>query len=483
MARIGPKSKCTPRTASLLLSEQQIKYQRSQVAWNAISTLKQDASQWENKVHRAFQGFASFSAKWDDLKDYLEFAEGGTTFLKAFQVPAGKPDWARAGKKGKKIGPDYLYQQWIKGFGPGGFMKELPPSTKTVWDMPHPVRAAHHQRWVQSLADEHLEDLEKATREFDKIQEQIEILFREKDAHIVEQKMVIGCTTTGAAKYDRLIRAAKPDVVLVEEAGEILESHILTALVPTVKQLMLIGDHKQLRPKINNYALSVEKGEGFDLNCSLFERLIKQGASHATLHRQHRMAAEISVFARELTYQNLLDGPKTSGRPEILGLQDRVIFLNHGVQEDSDTRVRDRHDPSSKESKRNPFEAEMVLRCVKYLGQQGYAPDRIVVLTPYLGQLRVLRELFANNQHDPSLSEMDKNELIRAGLISEAAAKVDKTPLRISTIGMFSHMSVSPRRDINRGPGRQLPGRRERHHYCLPHPQQRDGRHRLHVCP
>ncbi len=437
MARIGPKSKCTARTAPLLLSEQQTNYQRSQVAWNAISALKQDASQREKNVQKAFQRFASFSPRWDDLKDYLEFAEEGHKFLEAFQVPAGKPGWARAGKKGKNVGPDYLYQQWTKGLGPGVFMKELPPSAKAVWDMPPPVRAEHHQRWVQSLVDEHLNELEDAAREFDKIQGQIEILFREKDAHIMEQKTVIGCTTTGAAKYDRLIRAAKPDVVLVEEAGEILESHILTALVPTVKQLILIGDHKQLRPKINNYALSVEKGEGFDLNCSLFERLIKQGASHATLHKQHRMAPEISVFARELTYANLLDGPKTCGRPEILGLQDRVIFLNHGVQEDLDKRVRDRRDPTSKESKSNPFEAEMVLRCVKYLGQQGYASDRIVVLTPYLGQLRVLRELFANNQHDPSLSEMDKNELIRAGLISEAAAKVDKTPLRISTIGVF----------------------------------------------
>ncbi len=315
-------------------------------------------------------------------------------------------------------------------------MKELPPSAKAVWDMPLPTRTEHRQRWVQSMIEEHLQDLDEAARQFDKVQEKIDIQFGEKDAHVVAEKMIVGCTTTGAAKYDRLIRAFKPDVILVEEAGEILESHILTALVPTVRQLVLIGDHKQLRPKINNYALSVEKGEGFDLNCSLFERLINQGALHATLHKQHRMAPDISVFARELTYPDLLDGAKTSGRPEIRGLQDRVIFLNHGMQEASDKQLRDRRDPNNRESKKNPFEAEIVLRCVRYLGQQGYASDRIVVLTPYLGQLRVLRDLFSNNQHDPALSEMDKNELIRAGLITEAAAKVDRKPLRISTIGV-----------------------------------------------
>jgi superfamily I DNA and/or RNA helicase len=287
------------------------------------------------------------------------------------------------------------------------------------------------------LTEEHLESITELSGQFNQVQGKIDVQFSEADADVVSQKTIMGCTTTGAAKYDRLIRAFKPDVVLVEEAGEILESHVLTALAPTVKQLVLIGDHKQLRPKINNYALSVEKGEGFDLNCSLFERLINQGARHATLHKQHRMAPQISVFARELTYPHLLDGPKTSGRPEILGVQDRVVFLNHGRQEDSDKQLRDRRDAGLKESKKNVFEAEMVLRCVKYLGQQGYASDRIVVLTPYLGQLRVLRDLFSKNNHDPALSEMDKNELIRAGLLSDAAAKLDKKPLRVSTIGLF----------------------------------------------
>ena len=41
-----------------------------------------------------------------------------------------------------------------------------------------------------------------------------------------------------------LIRAARPSVVLVEEAGEILESHVLTALSDGVGHLILIGDHK-----------------------------------------------------------------------------------------------------------------------------------------------------------------------------------------------------------------------------------------------
>ncbi|EAQ84249.1 hypothetical protein CHGG_10653 [Chaetomium globosum CBS 148.51] len=437
VVRIGSKAKCTPQTAHLLLSDQRRQFRRSQQGWDIINLLKQEAASLGGRLKEALQRFTSFSPKWHDIEEYLEFEDGGKDFLDALRVPRQSNGWAQAGKGGKAIGPDYLYLQWIRGQGPGKVLKRLSPTAKTVWNMPPQVREQHHNKWLRSMLEEHLQIIEDLSRNFNDVQRKISLQFSEADANAVLEKKIIGCTTTGAAKYDRLIRAAKPDVILIEESGEILESHVLTALASTVKQLVLIGDHKQLRPKINNYALSVERGDGFDLNRSLFERLILQGANHATLLKQHRMVPEISVFARELTYPDLLDGAKTSGRPEILGLQDRVIFLNHTKQEDTDKQLRDRRDPGMKESKKNTFEAEMVLRCVKYLGQQGYASDKIVILTPYLGQLRVLRDLLAKNQHDPALSEMDKNELIRAGLISAAAANLDKKPLRISTIDNY----------------------------------------------
>ena len=49
-----------------------------------------------------------------------------------------------------------------------------------------------------------------------------------------------------------------PKVVMVEEAAEVLEAHVLTSLHPQLKHLVLIGDHKQLRPKVECYELSVQ---------------------------------------------------------------------------------------------------------------------------------------------------------------------------------------------------------------------------------
>ncbi|CAM9365166.1 unnamed protein product, partial [Laminaria digitata] len=56
------------------------------------------------------------------------------------------------------------------------------------------------------------------------------------------------------------------------------------------------GDHKQLRPKVEQYSLRAESGRGFDLNVSLFERLVNSGYPHTTLELQHRMPPEVRSY-------------------------------------------------------------------------------------------------------------------------------------------------------------------------------------------
>lgn len=236
-------------------------------------------------------------------------------------------------------------------------------------------------------------------------------------------------------RYARDVQAAKPDVLLVEEAGEILESHIITSLGPGTKQMILIGDHQQLRPKVSNYDLSVEKGDGYDLNMSTFERLVKKGYPHKTLTQQHRMRPEISTLVRELTYPDLTDAESTKKRPDLRGFSDSVIFFNHNRPEDDESRIKDRRE-ASKSSKKNLYEAEMVLKTVRYLAQQGYGSNDIVVLTPYLGQLNTLRDILAK-ENDPILNDLDASDLSRAGLLRNLPiTHVKKRTVHISTIGM-----------------------------------------------
>ncbi|TVY80877.1 NFX1-type zinc finger-containing protein [Lachnellula suecica] len=434
MVRLGSKAKTTQRTEQLLLNNRQ--YRRRPETWAMINALQPEAEQFAEEFQKAFDNFNTITVSWNNIRDYLEFSEDDHQFCDALTIPAEKDGWSRVSKRNKTVGEEYLYQQWISGKDAGIFAQSAVKAYPEVWKMPFQARKGLAQKWTRALFEESVEMVQELYKKYSAAQEKLTDLRREEKVEALRNMRVIGCTTTAAAQYNKLIRGANPDIVLVEEAGEILESHVLTALTPSVKQLILIGDDKQLRPKVNNYALSVEKGTGYDLNRSLFERLILAGQEHTTLRQQHRMHPEISVLVRELMYPDLVDGPKTADRERPRGIQGRVVFVNHTHPEIETHNLVDRRDPEQTNSKQNSFEAKMVLRLVRYLSQQGYGSEKLVVLTPYLGQLRLLQE-YLSEDNDPWLNELDSFELLQAGLLTQAAANVNKRSLRLSTIDNY----------------------------------------------
>lgn len=441
MVRLGSKS--TADTSPLLLSAQRSEYRRTKGAWAVIDGLKEEAEEEAEKLMEAFTRYLQARCTFQDIQDHLEFSEHDQRFFEAFVVPVEDEGYKRMGKKGKQVTPEYLFDRWRNGLGPGIFKYYAVTQHKDVWDIEPPQRRILLERWSSAVHQEKAERVQEPARRYDHIQDQMDVHFSEAKVQILRERRVIGCTTTAAAKYSKLISSAGVGVVIVEEAGEIQESHILTALSPSVEQLILIGDHQQLRPKINNYHLTVEKGEGYDLNRSLFERLILQGHPHTTLREQHRMHPDISVLVKEMTYPDLRDGAKTATRDPVSGLEARVVFVNHGHAEQQDDRLADRRDQGVKSSKANLFEAGMVLKTVRFLAQQGYRTNDMVVLTPYLGQLRMVRDTLVD-EVDPWLGDIDSHELVQAGLVTHAAASVGKSTLRISTIGKSFKCSLLP---------------------------------------
>ncbi|KAK8091502.1 ATPase [Apiospora hydei] len=434
MVRLG--SKCTDRTLGLLLSKQTSTYRRKADAWALIDKLKEEWSELHTQLQSRFSALVNSTVSFTAIMEHLEFSDDDSDFHQAFTIPSSDHDWRRVDKKGKGIQEDYLFRRWFNGENPGIFTQNVPPNCNKVWNMNRNKRTEYYHKWYKAINIEQIETIEEVARQMDSVHERVQEQLKERDIDTLRSKRIIGCTTTAAAMYTNVIRAASPEIVIVEEAGEIQEAHILTALAPSVKQLILIGDHKQLRPKINNYNLSVEKGDGYNLNMSMFERLIVHEHSFQTLMKQHRMHPSISLFPRALTYPGLLDGPQTADRPSILGLQDRVVFFNHEQPETTNSSVADKRDPTVKASKENQFEAQMVVGIVRYLAQQGYGTRDMVILTPYLGQLRLLREAL-KNENDPVLNDLDSGELLRAGLITQAASKVGKKQIRLSTIDNY----------------------------------------------
>ena len=440
MVRMGGKS--TLRTKPFGLYEQLTKFKQDRMSRNRIDELKSEMTQMEGYLRNAFNSYRETNVNSRDLMEYLEFLPDGPPFYEAFTVPQAQDGMTRVGKRGKSVGASYLLDRWSAGQDPGIFSSNVLKSSRSVWGIVPGARHAIVALWHREILKDKVSELYRIAEAYNDSQANLDAIFNKKNQNILSEKRIIGCTTTAAAKYSEDLQVASRDVLLVEEAGEILESHILTALGPKTQQLVLIGDHKQLRPKVNNYLLTVEKGEGYELNRPLFERLIIKGYPHQTLLKQHRMRPEISSLVRSLTYPDLVDAPKTLGRPDLRGFRDNVVFLNHTHLEDEYKEMMGQQEMTSFSSKRNPFEAEMVLKCVRYLAQQGYGTEKIVVLTPYLGQLQLLRTVLAK-ENDPILNDLDSSDLVRAGLVTAENARLSKRPIKISTIGKYRCLSFT----------------------------------------
>ncbi|KAF8578762.1 P-loop containing nucleoside triphosphate hydrolase protein [Ramaria rubella] len=420
IVRLGGKA--TSRTASLALQHQAKISKLGRAQWQEITKLKQRSRTLSDSLIRTFQTYRNFNAskQLESVLEHLHFNH--EKFYEAFCVSQSTDGMQRVGKKGQAMKPDYLLSQWVGGSDVGTF-KNHPDiqRAKDIWNMSSDCRKVKFKEWKEEMLKEIVESFYGVAKTYDDCQTQIDRLFGEGDIALLRSKRIIGCTTTGAAKYREGINAAQPGVLLVEEAGEILESHILTALGSKTQQLILIGDHKQLRPKVNNYMLTVEKNEGYP---------------HETLQMQHRMRPEISALVRELTYPELTDAAGTLHRPDLRGVLDNIVFINHDKPEDEMAQLEERHDLGAKSSKQNKFEVQMVLKIVRYLSQQGYGTGNIVVLTPYLGQLREL-QMALMKDNDPILNDLDSHDLVRAGLVSSSAAGIAKKPLRLATIDNY----------------------------------------------
>jgi hypothetical protein len=265
---------------------------------------------------------------------------------------------------------------------------------RSIWEMSKKERQKLHDYWRAKLDEVKLSSLQK---EHEKYRQEKNDIYDEASRQILLNCDVIGMTTSGAAKFQNLIKYIDPKIIICEEAGEVLEAHILTALTPSTQHLILIGDHNQLRPSIATYSLSMESQEGeyYQLDKSLFERLV-DGNNAITIEKtrlltQRRMRNEISELIRRTIYKDLEDGKNTTKYPNIRGAQHNVYFIDHEYPEDN-------FGDSATQSHVNMYEVKMVVEMVKYFIKYGYTkPEDIAVLTPYSGQLIKIKDALSKS--------------------------------------------------------------------------------------
>jgi len=190
------------------------------------------------------------------------------------------------------------------------------------------------------------------------------------------------CVGSGA---DSLSKMAF-EYVLIDETAQSTEPSCLVPLTHNCRSLVLVGDHKQLRPTV-----ICEDAASRGLKLSMFERLLHSGVVPLMLDTQYRMHRSLGAFPSNRFYHGKLQ----SGTPDEKRLQPRgvpwpahnvnVAFMPSSSAEDG-----------SGESKRNSGEAHALIALLRSVLSAGeLLPSDVGVITPYSAQVAQLRQMAA----------------------------------------------------------------------------------------
>ena len=209
------------------------------------------------------------------------------------------------------------------------------------------------------------------------------------DSYEIQKKKIVAMTTSGCAKNSTILETCNFEVIIIEEAAEVLEPHILSLFTRHTKHLIMIGDHKQLKPKPYNFELEVK----YNFNVSMFERLINNGfPGFVSLAFQRRMKPLFADFVR-IIYgeEKYIDHESVQNSEEVKGMATNMFFIDHRYSEETEKGL---------QSKSNSYECNFLIRLCEYLMKQGYKSNQITILTFYVGQVLKMRKMIKARKNE-----------------------------------------------------------------------------------
>ncbi|KAI4470915.1 dna2/nam7 helicase family [Holotrichia oblita] len=227
--------------------------------------------------------------------------------------------------------------------------------------------------WLEKHRAVKKEYIEECEKQYQNCYQAYEELREIEDIALMRHKLVVGMTTTGAARLRGSLRALKSPIVIVEEAAEIMESHVVTALTEHCTHLILIGDHQQLRPNTADYTMEKQ----YYLGISLFERMVRNNIHCSVLNVQHRMRPDIAKLIAPSIYPQLENHTSVHDFPPVRGIDPTLYFIDHQHPEEQ----------CADQSKSNLHEVKFLLRLAQYLLLNGYEPEDITIVAAYSGQM------------------------------------------------------------------------------------------------
>ena len=272
---------------------------------------------------------------------------------------------------------------------------------------------------LRTLSNPKSRSAEKRTayREMKSLRKEIRSREEKIVGQILKDANVVLTTNVGAASsvFNRMVDSRGDpipfDMVIIDEAAQALEASCWISLMRG-KRAVLAGDHKQLPPTIKSTMGEVKGG----LGKTLFERLMvsyekdKNGSSGGCskmLEVQYRMHKDIADWASTAMYhgkllshesvrsRKLVDLPQiNSTTTSAENKQQHREGIEHTTLMLIDTTGCDMHETLNDAGSRyNEGEAGIVVSHVNSLISLGLSAQDIAVITPYNGQVELLRKL------------------------------------------------------------------------------------------
>lgn len=226
-------------------------------------------------------------------------------------------------------------------------------------------------------------DRKKGLRTSDKEVEKYRELINQAEHWALQSTgvQIILCTCAVAGK-SRIKTSCNIQQCIADECGMCMELETLVPITSSApRQVVLIGDHKQLQPVIqDNLAATL------GLNVSMFERLSERATM---LQLQYRMQEEICKFPSDYFYEGKLEtDPSVPSRDSRLQsfwpVRTVPMAFCHVEGEEESTAIKTAH--SNEQSKANMKEVRKVVHVARCLVKNKVPSSNIVILSPYREQ-------------------------------------------------------------------------------------------------
>lgn len=243
---------------------------------------------------------------------------------------------------------------------------------------------------------------------------------------------VILCTCCCAASH--CLQTLKVQQILIDEASMATEPETLIPLVhfSGAKKVVLLGDHKQLRPVVKNEHL-----RNLGMDRSLFERYHRDAHMLDTQYRMHEVICAFpsaEFYGGKLkTWQGLRRTPSILGHA---GKESCPVIFGH-VQ-GHEQRLLVTTEDGNENSRANLEEVAEVIRIAKQLTlDRKVDPKDIAILTPYNAQAAAINK-----------------GLTREGVTGVTVSSVTKSQGSEWRYVLVSTVCTCPKSDVDRWPTR-----------------------------